>query len=523
MIKLFSKKIKTQNVLPVFLIAFLAINGCGNQQCNGGRGELIKCYSTQGDRVGTDGRTGFISQHCSVVDAPPCTCYDTDGTTSLLSKFTKPCDPSLPSQGAKIDAPYVFDYQDKQGVKLYTEFDTYYYDNNTKRNYGAYDSYDETSRPIYVRFKLSDFSLSKNDYKFEIRDGQNIVIHTQTISGQSPSADVVRYLDPVQCSQDECETVGVVQLDLKFARMPGAHKIILSKMAHNDTNKTVVEITQTTFEVKREDLENGYSSSRVLKFVVFKNGPRDLSSYFMAGRSISGDATIGLNLLAYVFGDAKSNMRFTSATRDIAQPYIDNEGDVMLRGNLFSPTRDIIENIDFALNEWVKAVYNNIEYTDPQYRGFAVEAKFMKKYNFSTSPPLIDVTFAVQAPFAVGFLGVTYKNPRTESFYNGLVVMRSKIDEQTTGYSTEFKYTLNDMSMRVFMHELGHLWSASASTSNGCDGHSDKSNGRNYHACLFHNVCVPGTSKEEWDTQAIKDPKYCEGHQQYFMNRLTTR
>jgi hypothetical protein len=502
-------KDQLSNFIPkTFFLAFIAMLGC-----NGGHNKCaLTCYNSNREPI------GFFCPE----DVPPCQCFESDGATSQLSKFTQPCDQNVPTGEVKVDEPYVVYTSSKPGVKLYTEFDIYYRDNNVVRNGGAYDSYDQTNYPIYVRFDISDFSLRKYDYKFVITDGQNVTINSILLAGTTPSSDLVRHIDPALCNQEQCPTVGVVKMNINFARMFGTHKITMYKIAHDDVNHTLIEVTSTDFEINREQTaDNIFSSNRVLKFVVFKNGTRDLSTHLMGGKTFQ-------QTLSDVFGDDRSNMRFTAITKSLGVPFIDSDGDIMLNKADFIYGDDMDRNVRNAIDKWVERVYKIIEASNPQYMGFAVEAELVKKYDFSFPSPLEDNIFTSQASFFASFLGATLKNSPNTPYYNGLIVLRKKAGEQMATYTTEFNYGLDDMSMRVFYHELGHMWSPSAVTGNNCDGHGAKSKGRNYHECLFHHVCVQEgrstyATTELWNKAAIKEPKFCEGHKQYFLNRLTVR
>lgn len=470
----------------------------------------------------------YIGQFCTSQDIPPCECYGDDGANwvNQVSKFTKSCDPSIGGNGGvgaiTIDQPYSFACDAFEG-NLCVQYDTYFCDRNSAQ-YGSYESYDNVSRPIYVGFNLNDFSLKNFDYVFKIKDPlYNQIVQTVILNGSSPSTDVLRYLDPTICNDEKCETNGVVKMDIKNGHNFGTYKIIFSKIAHDDVNKTEVEIAQGSFIVKKDDRnENGYTTNRVLKFVVFKNGQRDLSSYDMANRSISG------GLLNYVFGDSKSNMRFTSITKEIVEPYIDRDGDMMLNDDYFSFFDDLNTDVLKAQRAWTISAYNSIEYDYPQYQGFAVEAEFMKKYDFSQNPPTADASFrsdALEDPILNGTLGITLKNESGENFYNGLIVFRTIARLNYSAFET------NAMSLTACIHELGHLWSISATVGSpydgSCEAHIWTANGKNFHECLFHVSCISygqnPMNEEEWVSLAIEDPKFCEGHQQYFMNRLAPR
>jgi hypothetical protein len=204
-------------------------------------------------------------------------------------------------------------------------------------------------------------------------------------------------------------------------------------------------------------------------------------------------------------------MRFTTEPREISGPYIDNDDDIMLDNAYFSPLSDISENIKSSLHQWAIRVYDNVEYSNPEYRGFAVEARLVKSYNFKTFPPSVSQTFE---PSDFDYFGTTLNDVSSGRYFKSVIVLRAEVIALLDNY---LNLETNEVSMMVFMHEMGHMWSKSATTGNDCIGHTEKCKGRDISTCLFHGPC---SLNESWITQAIKDPKYCEGHQQYFMNQL---
>jgi hypothetical protein len=489
------------------LCFLLTFDGCKSYTC-GGKFK-VECYNKEKKWI------GFFCED----EQPPCQCFEADGTTDQLGKFSQACDPNISTDGVVVpipgtitvvDEPYKFDCPSVFNTSICPEYAVNYMDVTTA-GVSDYRPQDYDYRPIYFRFEIDNFNISKYDYVFRIKNSSgSLITYIQISNGQIPE-DLIRYIDPL-CT-GICDVEGTVKLEARNIRQAGTYTTELEQVDNSIPLQPVrTLLSSTTFDVK---FTQGSSQSRIFNFVIYKHGLADLSTYSVAGEYLSGD------LLKNVFGEGQSNLRFNSETKTITTPYVDDGGNAMLNSNHLRRS-NIAGDLKTAIGHWVEDVYSNLPISSVTYKGFGLDVTALRRYDFSTSRATKDEGANNEIDDATGFVGITaQRSPNSAGgYYNGTLVIRWAVVDELDIYQRASD--ADAYSLTVFLHELGHMWSPAGTPDiffgDGCDEHQALGNGRNFHYCLWH-CPAPGTG---WDyvRQRLEEPVFCEGHQQVFLNQL---
>jgi hypothetical protein len=527
-----------QTILVSAFCVSLIASGCSDdRECDG---DFVRCYNANGSSGVNNGRW------CTSTDIPPCECYGLifgNGWffgigDSKLDKFVNPPDPnncdgvmSDPSgiytpagpSPVYINEPYEFDCPSFWNGNLCTQYETYYFDFTAK-------SYDILHRPIYVKFSNDNFNFEKYDYKFVLLTSTDSELETVTISKRFIDQEVLRSLSPSFCVDEAgCHTEGTIKINAQNISYKGTYKIVMYEI--DSKNPSIVNQKEiTTFEVLDYDGDQR-NQYRIFDLVMYKNGEFDLSSYSIGERDYV-DYSNQLNVLNYTFGDGQSNLRFSSQTRDLESKYVDGLGNMILRKDEFISSR-INKNPYLAMEQWIQKVYFNTNFTTIKPMGFGVEVNTLRVYDFELDPPQPDFSYNDNGELDLGILGFTGRNGPFETYYNGGVVLRSAINTTIGILKPNGQYFSSDLSLRTFLHELGHMWSSKAvndEKNDQCSFHTNFCTGVGRYYCLFQTACVGsiGSDVNPYDAvdyflKNVQRPKFCEGHQQIFMNQLINK
>jgi hypothetical protein len=509
--------------LIIGVIIVTSFNGCDKiKTCTSFGtfdGQIVSCYPKDlaGERFG---------KFCTSSDKPPCECWDISRTENQL--ITVPwldtqCDPSIGNIGSPgsnfglSGTAYQFDCPSGTDEVLCTQFDVYFNDKRLESN-------DNNYRPVYVRFSLTDFAIKKNDYLFQVVDLFNNVVDSYLLSGINMTEERIRRLEPANCGDlESCATQGVVKMDIKKT-LDSPLKIKLIRISLE--NGAESEVASKLFDGRfNETYFNKTSDKREMPYATLLSSglvsPQESFEHYTIGGMRYSDA------MKYVFGDGKSNLKmYSQQFIKLSSYYIDEQLDMKLdRRDIGNTDGEMIEKIMFAMRRWSKDVYLfRVAAIYPNIKGFITVPDYVNSYNLTTHEE--EPGFKEEAKTALGAIGgvtMTAYPDFDDKYYNGVIVFRERSIEvgTSTGVPT------NTISMWSILHEFGHLWAPSAtdpSITNDCQKHAFFSTGRNSNICLFHHSCqqTPEDS-QAFLTGSLANPTFCEGHQQYFMNRLNPR
>lgn len=513
------------NLIPwkaISLVAVLLILFAGCKRgpvCGEDDGDEIGCYYL--DPI-TNQLSDYPVRYCSKKDPPPCDCLDAGGQLRDIDNlFEQECNGCVNCNGSggldiEVDEPYRMDCIIGAGDDICPEYNEYFFDFTDA-------SYDPVTRPVFAQWAVTRFDLNNKNYRFEIiSDLTNDVVYSKTISKDQIDDTFLRSIYPSSCDGDPCSTTGIVKMDVKNARERGTYILSIQEVDRNSPS-TFVELDKASFQINDIDTKPIYDR-RVLDMLVFKHGTFDLSQYSIGVRNWK-------QAIEHVFGSGRANLRFNvPESRLIPNDFIDSEGDLML---------DIEElrfysnpsNPDFsaAFWDWVTKLYDEDPDLDLSLEndGFIVDINFMKAYSLPLfgSPEVIpdNDEFVATADVLYPYLGVTYSNGGQISA--GFAFQKNIARTREALFNGE-NYSVSELTLRTMLHEIGHMWSSSSGggAGNDCFEHTKDGKGKGYGACLWQTYCVGlGASDltiEEYFQLNVENPRFCEGHQQVFMNQL---
>ena len=257
----------------------------------------------------------------------------------------------------------------------------------------------------------------------------------------------------------------------------------------------------------------------------------------------------------WVFGANSSNIRPFSPAPVLlgGDNFIDAENDIILRESvlLFNGSSSLSQ-IDNAINEWWDRLSQAQAWgSGYQNRVAAIEVGFVDMYDLTSGSPVsisgtngsADFRNAAQATvLSIGQVGATYPwfdvndpdgvagGPRlTPNYFSGCLVYRTFMQFEFDNNQNSFAagITADGMSLSVMHHEMAHAWVLDANAGQlGLGGawyHTSYHTGQNtINVCLWDYVAQITTAQAvAFFNQSVSNPRFCEYHEQVFMNQLT--
>ena len=526
----------------------LLIQSCNisSYQCEEDAGEKVDCY-----QYFSNGNLDLYGSFCTEGDFPPCECLEEGTGKSLLPlfKYKDQCTgegqpkydglpvndqgPSTSGDSPTADEPYEFVCALLGFDDVCTEFDTYYFDL-------AQASDDRDTRAVYVQFSVESLDIENFNYVVSVSNPSVPYSNNLTqfvLSKRSLESPLIRYFEATDCSTDPCPAVVTVRMDLRnITKYPVNSEVVLSSI--DRSSLVMKQLATGTFKVKSENLD---FKERHFNLAIYKTDQLDMNQYRIGNRYFS-------EALLSVFGRGKSNIRFTVYDSEkLPEIYMDNAlNDLILKTTDFTPTSGTIgrDDVDQAIREWCLQVTENIllrkqnlSSSLPNY-GFATEIESITVIDPISGATDFIKTGVASALIADKELGATYHSRPVEDYYNVSLIHRTNNEFFHRDFepSTQQSIRIDEMVLATFLHEVGHMWSKAgydSKASNGCLKHTAKCSGLNYYNCLWRTVCVIDRSNpispnydpnelgiDRYMLEKIRNPTFCEGHQQIFMNSL---
>ena len=514
-------------------------------QCGENGGEPVNCHDANGNFIGT---------YCSDRDFPSCDCYSGLGIegTNLIDKFSNrdectdegqynydglPADNSDVVGSAKtLDKPYTFQCTSLGVDDVCTEYDTYYYDTGE-------DSYDQRYRPIYVQASIALFDLEKYDYKVYLLEpltGQKVFFNIDAGTLDNPR---VQYFNQTDCGTDICPATINIKMDASlFQRLVDSYdkrfEVYLDQI--EKASQISINLARDSFTIPAD---HERSTRRDFYLKVFKTASHDITSYIMGNRGFSRS-------VADVFEERSANIRMhIPSSSSLPIQYIQGDN-MVLNSQYFSPINESIsiEELSDAMREWSFETTTKLLIKDKR-----VDI-FNEDFGLSIAISEFDVVNPVNGEKDVSLsdkvnrvltregkiFGVTLNPSKYEFVYYNSSILFNKVAseylEGDGGGDIGDRVTHDEFQLSTFLHELGHMWSESGSSSaymnktlTDCQQHTGHCNGKNYYQCLWRFSCIRSSndpndlSAPEYKLNTVLNPTFCEGHYQLFMNSLKPR
>lgn len=314
--------------------------------------------------------------------------------------------------------------------------------------------------------------------------------------------------------------------DIVTSTNVGTIQLVEMAEAHISSSRNIITEDNTTNKGTKYD-------RRTLDIDLYKNNDptgtgkiEDMSTYVVAaGKARNGSVTNLATALDYTF-EKDANIDISTTDYDIiakmkSNRLINEYGDILLSRAYFAkyPT---IEPNDYrdAFSDWIRkfiAVRDNITFS-------------LTKGKYVTTPTTTNIKASL-----IPFWGYTIKDFDEIESDVAFTKTHFGVTSKQADNPVCLIYLLNcanilgvnyqEKAIETSMHELGHAWAFRSMSSLDADdntSHTAYCNGKDKNYCLFRGTSnVAGEDIPAFEKGKINQMKYCEGHTQILLNRLT--